>query len=653
MSRLRQKRSMAAKFAAVLLASLTIFTTLIIIFHIQAVSPGLFGRTGESITQDMLVSVASMVGCAAAVALVLIFLLRRALKPLTELARAAEQGNMQSVAHLCRSKSEIGTVTRVFTELTNNLDVLKEEATKAVLEVSGGNMVFRIKNERLKGVFADIAASANGIIREFNACLDHITEPVVIIDSEMKVVYANHFIRRFTDTIGADIMGMHVNDYLRGDVAGHPATVTALRDKKPQLDVSIQLPLQKDMVYDLEFNCIPFANIKGEHCGALLLMTNHTSIREGQRKEERLNNYRHSRTEKLTNVIASAFGEGNLSLDIPKSPHTDESAEIADELDTIEEIVKKSTYVIKGYVDEMSSVLDKLSRKDFTGGITRDYSGDFSAIRASINKIAHNMNEFFRELALTGQEMRVSTETVSRAIVEMAESFNDQLSSMKAINNAVESIADEASQNLVIVQKATAISSSTKIDAQTGNAQMTDMLSAMNEIRKSSNTIAGVIKTVQDIAFQTNLLALNASVEAARAGEHGRGFAVVAEEVRNLAARSAKAVDESTALIQSSIEKVDIGSGIAEATAESLTKIMNAVSDIDSLIGEISSSSAKQTAAVENIEERIKEINKMIEEDTYIVTRNATATAEVAAHAGVMQKRIAEFELRDLNEMGL
>ena len=128
--------------------------------------------------------------------------------------------------------------------------------------------------------------------------------------------------------------------------------------------------------------------------------------------------------------------------------------------------------------------------------------------------------------------------------------------------------------------------------ARQGNEQMAQMLAAMREINDEGSSISRIVKVIDEIAFQTNLLALNASVEAARAGKHGKGFAVVAEEVRTLAARSARAARETADMLEATEHKVRAGSELAEKTAGALQDIVASVAQMTDIAAGIAGLSA-------------------------------------------------------------
>jgi methyl-accepting chemotaxis protein len=172
---------------------------------------------------------------------------------------------------------------------------------------------------------------------------------------------------------------------------------------------------------------------------------------------------------------------------------------------------------------------------------------------------------------------------------------------------------------------------------------MHTMSAAMEAIRISSNDIAKIIKTIDEIAFQTNILALNAAVEAARAGEAGMGFAVVADEVRNLAQRSAQAAKETADKIEGAIAKTAEGVEVSGKVAQALNDIVTKVRQVDELVTEVSGASREQTQGITQINVAISQMDKVTQSTAASAEESAAAAQELNAQAETMKQSVAEL----------
>jgi methyl-accepting chemotaxis protein len=184
----------------------------------------------------------------------------------------------------------------------------------------------------------------------------------------------------------------------------------------------------------------------------------------------------------------------------------------------------------------------------------------------------------------------------------------------------VASAADELSASVSEVGRQVQESSQIARDAVV-QAAKTDQ--RINELFQVSQRIGDVVKVITAIAAQTNLLALNATIEAARAGASGKGFAVVAQEVKALAAQTAKATD-------------DIGAQIAGMQAATLDSVA-AIKEIGGTIDRVSGIAATMAAAVEEQGAAIREIARNVQEaanGTIQVATNITDVNRGAAATG-------------------
>ena len=274
------------------------------------------------------------------------------------------------------------------------------------------------------------------------------------------------------------------------------------------------------------------------------------------------------------------------------------------------------------------------------------YVGDFENILTSIRTIREQLSSTLIEIDVASEHVSVGSEQVASGAQELAQGATEQASAIEQLNATIASIAEQIKENAENAKNASEIAMASSKEVKEGNKKMNEMIVAMTEITETSNKIAKIIKTIDDIAFQTNILALNAAVEAARAGEAGKGFAVVADEVRNLAGKSAEAAQNTTQLIESSINAVANGTKIADMTAEALGNVVEATNKSTELINQIAVASEEQANSVEEATKGLDQISTVVQTNSATSEESAAASEELSAQANKMREMISHFVLK-------
>jgi CHASE3 domain sensor protein len=219
--------------------------------------------------------------------------------------------------------------------------------------------------------------------------------------------------------------------------------------------------------------------------------------------------------------------------------------------------------------------------------------------------LVRGINRLLKSLSLSlddgARQVTSAAGQVSASSQSLAEGANEQAAALEETSSSLEEMASMTKRNAENSQKANDLAKQARSAADKGAGDMQAMSDAMTAIKTSSDGIAKIIKTIDEIAFQTNILALNAAVEAARAGEAGMGFAVVADEVRNLAQRSAQAAKETAAMIEGAIGKTGQGVEISRKVLETLNEIVTKVRQVDELVSEVAGASREQTQGITQI----------------------------------------------------
>lgn len=334
--------------------------------------------------------------------------------------------------------------------------------------------------------------------------------------------------------------------------------------------------------------------------------------------------------------VVGCMRRGNFNVRVTAQAHGN--------LEEIKVSINEALSNLSEIIRLMTDVVSAQALGDFSQQLTSNvFQGQLHDLKNAINYASQRVKESVIHAVEASNIVTDASGQVSQGAIDLSGRVQQQAAALEQTSATMNQIALAVQTNTDNAHRVAKLAHEVQHQTESGVEVMKQTISAMQSITESSNKIADIVSIIDGIAFQTNLLALNAAVEAARAGDQGRGFAVVAGEVRALAQKSAEAAKDIKALISDSVNRIEIGTQLADKSGEMLTGITASIESVAQMIEHIATASHQQSQGIHQVHKAISEIDRVTQENAALVEETSSAADSLKFEAQDLRTTMAFF----------
>ncbi len=318
-----------------------------------------------------------------------------------------------------------------------------------------------------------------------------------------------------------------------------------------------------------------------------------------------------------------------------------------DEIGLLGEIFEETIGSLRAYIGEISEVLGAIAKGDLTQETQQNYTGDFLAIKKSLDSILGALNQTMGQFAASAGHVSDGADQVSASAQTLAQGATEQASAVTEISTTIADISAGARETSNAAEEVGQYVNQAGAQLGVSIENVKELSASMDRISEESKQIGTIIATIENIAFQINILSLNAAVEAARAGAAGKGFAVVAEEISSLASKSDEAAKATKELIESSAATIVEGGKAMNRVTEALGRTGELAGNVTVKMEQVVDAVEKQTVAMEQVSTGVEQISAVVENNSATSQECAAASEELSSQSSMLMDLISSFRLKN------